>query len=267
MSNATVLRVDLLIVYARSALYRILSSPLRADTPMATAGLMKMAKKYIVKDIEASVVQHIASEWPTTLKEWDKRSLELQETPSSTQLSHPEPVSTIQFLHAHGEKEATPYAAFYQLCITPVNMTSPSSPPSPTPLPNMTARWALLNARDALILMQGKATMASYAWKEINAILSKPSPPPRVQFVSKAVRLSCTCAEDDFAKIHGTQLKSWLEGPTIDFLHKLRLLGEKSTNGHLGVCPSCKTRIAKELETLRSRIWNKLPTFFSFAAA
>ena len=55
---------------------RKLSFNRRADTALLRGGLVSFAKKYMIPDVADVISDHISSQWPTTLSQWDVRAME-----------------------------------------------------------------------------------------------------------------------------------------------------------------------------------------------
>lgn len=228
-----------------STLHRMLASPLRADIPLATLGLVKIARKYLVKGIETAVVRHIKSEWPSTLDEWDARSLELRKHPATSERSHPEPVSAIKFALAHGLQDTILRPAFYQLSITPIDTQShdDTSPEHPT----LRARWDMFSAEEVLLFMKGRDTMTARTLKSIKYLFRQSSTGYRL----------CACSEETFALIQWNYFGVKQQQPCVDFLDALRVFREDlKSRPPPKLCSTCVGRIGGEIDALRSRLWD-----------
>lgn len=140
----------------RSYLIKRLSSTPKAQTVTDLSSLVRIARKYVVQDIADVLIDHVKSQWPRTLPEWDVQQFALAMLRASNlhdaDKEHPEPASAIIFALEFNVPDILP-AAFYCLGISRLQSNEPNQEKADV-LP--CARWDLLDAATLLRFMKGR---------------------------------------------------------------------------------------------------------------
>lgn len=162
--------------FCNSTLFLKLTETPRADLPIALAGLVRIAKKYMVQDITQVIIRHISKDWPKSLEEWDTLA-ENQSNPMSSL----EPAAAYLFALEHDVEDMLP-AAFYLLTITP--LTSDWDEPSEGK-EGSRARWNMLVRHGELLkFVQRRDKFIRYTQHEVSLIEAW-----------SAAREDCYCSE------------------------------------------------------------------------
>lgn len=130
--------------------------------------ILDLSRKYGINRMREQIQGHLESDWPQTLKEWDKleREIEFMGNDSGAHDNClPETVATIKLARQFDIPSILP-AAFYHLSrLSILNDWDKAHADPSTHIRNptkRTAQWGLLSAKDFHCLLLGKAELAEF---------------------------------------------------------------------------------------------------------
>lgn len=208
-----------------------------------------MSTKYQVEHFRTVIVEHLKSDWPQSLEEWDilwggspRRVL--------MPFQAPEPCSAINLARKYDIPDILP-AAFYALsCIDLCNDEWDPRTSTREIYPwswdsDAQARWSLLSPRDMLRLMKGR--------DKIRSGLLTPFQVDRGPNTTSV----CPCGQiwlDQRCQVSALMTKR-------DPLRSLKVLVVE-TYHNSGICVPCKSAIRDVLTRRRETIWSSLRGYF-----
>lgn len=211
--------------------------------------VLSMSTKYQVEHIRAVIVEHLESDWPQSLEEWDvlwggyPRRVFMP-------FQAPEPCSVINLARKYDIPNILP-AAFYALSC--IDLCNDEWDPRGSTREiyswswdfDAQARWPLLSPSDMLRLMKGRDKIRSGLVNPLK-VDHNPNATP-----------ACTCGQ------------TWLDQrcpvsvlmTRRDPLRSLKVLVVETYHSH-GICVPCKSAIRDVLIRRRETIWNSLRGYF-----
>ncbi|KAH9948103.1 hypothetical protein B0H21DRAFT_690608 [Amylocystis lapponica] len=240
------------------------------NTPLLIRGILRLAVKYAIDPLRARLLEHLASDWPRTLMEWDR----LQRDVESTWQYHilaphgvvddlyvddrfPEPASAIRIAQDFGCPEILP-AAYYRVACTPAandwkRMRAGHSHGGPwLSSGELTVRWELLDHTDLMRVIAGRDFLSRMFCKIVEAIRE---PPPGM----------CYAIEGQCQSVR-TQLKDEI---LLRYHSKFDALGAINAclereyqfqDGLRRLCSECKDNQDNAMEPLKENIWDHWPS-------
>ncbi|KAI0703883.1 hypothetical protein C8T65DRAFT_830892 [Cerioporus squamosus] len=240
-----------------------LYNPSRLDPnkPVEVSGVIRLADKYLLEPLHDHLVQQVASDWPTTLHEWDIREAELQAIRKVSNQEEkqlwgriPEPVAAILFAQEFGCPQLLP-AAFYQLA--QINFKHAyevgDKPIDRYSLPWTTpvARWSLLEKDNLVRCMHGFQSIDDY-YPDLCGLLSENCFPHWVD------------TPEDYEML-------FKHSKCYAYLRKLLLLEclehekyPELSKEHFpdGLCEHCCESLPEKIARERKMLWDELPKYF-----
>ncbi len=244
------------------------------NKPLELSGVIRLADKYLLEPLHDYLVQQVASDWPTTLQEWDIREAELQairkvaaEDKKKYWELVPEPVAAILFAKEFGCSQILP-AAFYQLAQTNFNLDWDKEwiQNDEYQWNTRLARWSLLEKDDLVRCLHGFQSLVDY---RIDAyfLLSDQCFPPEEhdEYGYELVSKNSKC----FAFLAELVVVVWGRGERRD---PLRLLFDcleyerypQLSKEHFpdGLCEDCRDSLPEAVARIRRALWETLPRYF-----
>ncbi|KAH0826099.1 hypothetical protein J3R83DRAFT_11656 [Lanmaoa asiatica] len=144
--------------------------------PALITPILDLSRKYGIDRVREQVLRHLESDWPQTLKDWDKLERDIEFMISDSDVEYiddylPEPAAAIKLAYQFDIPSILP-SAFYHLSRLSIlddwDKTHADSAMSIRNLRKRTAQWGLLSAKDFHCLLLGKAEFAGILRRCIN---------------------------------------------------------------------------------------------------
>ncbi|KAI0666509.1 hypothetical protein C8Q78DRAFT_984370 [Trametes maxima] len=261
-------------------------------TAWELAPVVRLADKYLLDALRASLIKLVVDQWPRTLQEWDVSESQAQAMADSIRRGQlpkvrilaecvPEPAAAISFAQEFGCTEILP-AAFYQL--SRINVKEDfdlvaEDAPTVYSRTDRLARWSLLDKGDLLRYLHGGIALEDYSRDAVMAQLEHGnfmSPPCRPWWASgnpswvperEKHRYEYPC----FAFVERTFLPAWPKDDPCDPLRGLLNLIEcyegipdEDMDAYDGMCEKCQMELWELITREREDLWKRLPELFRF---
>ncbi|KAH0832975.1 hypothetical protein J3R83DRAFT_11953 [Lanmaoa asiatica] len=214
---------------------------------------LDLSRKYWIHRVDEQVSSHLESDWPQTLKDWDKLERDIEFMMNDSDVEHiddclPEPAAAIELAHEFYIYSVLP-SAFYHLSRLSIlddwDKTHADSAISIRNPRQRTARWGLLSAKDLRCLLLGKAEFAGF-----------------LRFATFKSRESFGKSQDEC----GIGERLWKDicdrcSQSADPLALLKSLAslEGDESQH---CSTCAKALRARIPAVRAKIWTKLDDLF-----
>ncbi|EIW56205.1 uncharacterized protein TRAVEDRAFT_50686 [Trametes versicolor FP-101664 SS1] len=254
------------------------------NAPILLSPVIRLADKYVVEGLRASLIKRVVSDWPCTLAAWDASEGEANAILKHRVLSGtntgrfvdqiPEPAAAIAFAREFGCTEILP-AAFYQLCRINIKEDFEQTDHSYLKYKRL-ARWSLLDLENITRYLHGREELRTYC-KYIRRAFDEGEPLfygcipywafpdcPWVVPEEEKDRSERPC----YAFAERILQLAWPEDEECDPLDGLlRLLDYESLpevkKGYpKGFCEKCGWEFGEWLRRNRQGLWNRLPQLF-----
>lgn len=215
-------------------------------------GLVRVSKKYLVRDMAEIAYEYVSRQWPKTLQEWDMRAEELKIGQTL------EPAWAIEFATTHSLLDILP-AAFYALATTATNHNWDDTP-GPR---HLGARWSLLSAANAIRFAKGRDALIKFYANLLDSAIS-----PHAMCLTAARGTTqygaCSSAFRRMSEIGGLGQRPNLVfcGGAWDCLGALKVMIKE---GNESLCAKCRSVAVSTYEKQRETLWRKMPEFFDLA--
>ncbi|KAI0643969.1 hypothetical protein C8Q79DRAFT_1093573 [Trametes meyenii] len=266
-----------------------------AHTASELAPTVRLADKYLLDALRASLIKLVVDQWPRTLQEWDvsesqaraiKASIRRRQLPEVRMLAEcvPEPASAISFAQEFGCAEILP-AAFYQLSRINVKedfdlLLAEQHQATVYSRTGRLARWSLLDKGNLLRYLNGCTELEEYSRDaimgqlEYGSFMSPICRPwwaygdcPRPVLEDEKNRDEYPC----FTFVERTFLPVWPEDEPRDPLRGLLDLVEcyermpdNDMDDRDGMCDQCQRELWRWITRQREELWRRLPEMFQF---
>ena len=253
------------------------------NTPLIVSGVIRLADKYGIENLREHLIKVVASDWPTTLKEWDVFEIEVKAVKEKLAVMNddeqhsedlhclrdhiPEPAAAIVFAHEFGCHQILP-AAYYQLSTIEPNHDWNFDEDSSVPC----ARWELLSKDSLLRYVRGSNRLLARHPTEVDFLSSSCYPNPDAWedyqvFYNVVAKPHCPA----FFKYLIGKVRDFRPGPSRNPLRFLSQCleyynsGEGRQNLPIGPpvpCCFCELAIRGEIPEMRFNIWTEVPRYF-----
>ncbi|KAM5546249.1 hypothetical protein V8D89_000375 [Ganoderma adspersum] len=244
------------------------------NTSLVVSGVIRLADKYCIESLREHLINIVASDWPTTLEEWDFFQAEIQAVKDKLATTNlrkkevggegyeplsehlPEPASAIAFGHEFGCRQIL-RAAYYSLLTISPRYTWDSSWRTSSAGP-LCARWALLDADSLLRYMKGlESVLIHKPW--VFELLSKRCSSRAMPISDPAFsRHSCVCVlQGLISSVWSYPIAS--ERDPLGMLLELQERAVKRDENHPGeLCADCCWGLPDMIADIRRDVWDKL---------
>lgn len=243
----------------------MLSSTPTPDLLVKVEGLARIAKKYMVQDIEQVIVDHIKSLWPQSAHEWETYMRRPRDFRTKNAMM--EPAAAFLFALEHDVHEILP-ATFYQLATSEISDWDPgdlTQPASKKTIPQ--ARWRLLGKRGCLLaFMQARDKFNREVRGRVYELAEWSKDPTRGRVVGTCVpggRHPAAIAPQCQAALRTLCTEKLYEYyifpgdvTAVDYLERLDTLLD-DTKDKRGFCSGCWTSLSVHVKSIaRDAIWD-----------
>ncbi|KAF8548168.1 hypothetical protein OG21DRAFT_1471559 [Imleria badia] len=244
------------VLYYQSDLPWMPRSP---NYPALVTPILDLSRKYGIDRMYAQIVRHLESDWPQTLKDWDKleKEIEIESTTSNSDVeridnSFPEPAATIKLARQFDIPGVLP-AAFYHLSRISILDDWDKTHADPSicirNLTKRTVRWGLLSATDFRCLLLGKAEFADF----LRGCINMEDLRHTTYSVSHRRNIACNAGEGLWKDI----LEKCLQSADPLALLKTSIEEDKDRG-----CNICTNILRAKILAVRAQIWEKLGDLF-----
>ncbi|KAA1475917.1 hypothetical protein DENSPDRAFT_764192, partial [Dentipellis sp. KUC8613] len=251
--------------------------PYDPDTPMKVRPLLRAADKFQVDVLRDRIVAQLVSDWPQTIRQWDKLESEFKirletsvcdiwydEYGPHVDDQFPEPVSAIRLARDFNIPEILG-TAFYHLSRINIEHDWDASrgidkrgkPERVSNYHQRTARWYLMEKEDYESVLRGRYNLKTAAVKALSF--------SRVASRSEAAKAECPCSPECTAE---KLYDFWREVhrdlvATRDVLGALRVHVEEILNTYDGhICVYCYMHASSHIYRCRMMLWENLDEYF-----
>ncbi|KAA1475941.1 hypothetical protein DENSPDRAFT_826677 [Dentipellis sp. KUC8613] len=255
--------------------------PYDPNTPLRVRPLLRMADKFQIDALREHIVAQLVSDWPGSLRQWDKLESEIQAREKAAESDifydtddpdiddqYPEPAAAIRLARDFDIPEILS-PAFYHLSRINIEHDWDASrgldrhgkPTRVASYHRRTARWDLLEKEDYVSVLRGR-----YRFKEaaVNTLSFS-----RVSSRSAADKEEYPClpkcnleAFSGFWRDLHSDLKT-----THDVLATLRVHVEDILSMYDGkICGFCYVHASGHIRACRVKLWERLPEYFELPA-
>ncbi|TFK89419.1 hypothetical protein K466DRAFT_597824 [Polyporus arcularius HHB13444] len=244
------------------------------NKPIELSGVIRLADKYLLEPLHDYLVQQVASDWPTTLQEWDIREAELQairkvaaEDKKKYWELVPEPVAAILFAKEFGCSQILP-AAFYQLAQTNFNRdwNDETIQNDSWQWDTLLARWTMLEKDDLVRFLHGCQSVDDY-YVVADSLVSEHCYPPWEHYEEGLENLCKT--SKCYAFLAELVAVVWGRGARRNPLQLLLDCLEYEKYPQLskerfpdGLCEHCRESLPEIIARKRKWVWDRLPEYF-----
>lgn len=250
---SVLLRSGILIMTDGMSFSTLPWTPRSPHNPILITPILELSRKFGIDRMREQIHQHLESDWPQTLQDWDKleSNIELMANGSDVQRIDdyfPEPASAIKLARQFDFPSILP-AAFYHLSRLSIldDWDKTHADPAlciqnPT---KRTARWELLSAKDFRCLLLGKEELAGC----LHGFKTGQSRHKNIDLLGLGKRDECNVGEEAWKNIISNSCSQSADPLTLI---------KSSITSKVQHCPTC----AKALRAVRAQIWERLGNFF-----